>query len=320
VALYDGHLKDASAMNPLLQLAAEQEPPRLLFVAHEMSSEVVNLLASVHQHPKNKLQIAAFSVKMGGATGQLELDDLALLTGATLQGDTVGRPLEKITLADLGKARRVEAGKEELLVVQGGGDSRAIREEIVALQTRLEAAEPGGEEQESLQKRLARLSGSAGVLKIGALTKAARQVLRQKAEQGLKAAAATLEEGVLPGGGIAFVLAAREIDPDSASNEDERMGMIATRKALEAPFFRIFHNAQKPAAAVALHNLLAAGEGHVYDVLRDEVLPAREAGLLDAAKVARRALETAASGAEMALSVDVTVLKKRPVTNVDYEP
>jgi chaperonin GroEL len=257
---------------------------------------------------------------MGGATGQLELDDLALLTGATLQGDTVGRPLEKIALADLGKAMRVEAGKEKLLVVQGEGDSRAIREEIVALQTRLEAAEPGGEEQETLQKRLARFSGSAGVLKIGALTKAARQVLRQKAEQGLKAAAATLEEGVLPGGGIAFVLAAGEIDPDSATNEDERMGMIATRKALEAPFFRIFHNAQKPAAAVALHNVLAAGEGHVYDVLRDEILPAREAGLLDAAKIARRALETAASGAEMALSVDVTVLKKRPVTNVDYEP
>jgi chaperonin GroEL len=171
-----------------------------------------------------------------------------------------------------------------------------------------------------LQKRLARFSGSAGVLKIGARTKAERQVLHSKAEQGLKVALATLAEGVLPGGGIAFVWAAQTIEVDTAVNEDERMGLIATKKALEAPFYRIFENAKKPAAAVALQRVLAAGEGHVYDVLREAIEPAQEAGVMDAAKVLRRVLETAASGAEMALSVDVTVLKKRPMTNFSYEP
>jgi chaperonin GroEL len=131
---------------------------------------------------------------------------------------------------------------------------------------------------------------------------------------------AALEEGVLPGGGIAFVRAAQAIEVESAVHDDERMGLIATKKALEAPFYRIFHNAKKPAAAVALHDCLAAGDGYVYDVLRETIQPAREAGVMDAAKVLRRVLETAASGAEMALSVDVTVLKKRPVTNVSYEP
>lgn len=320
VALYDGHLKDAEKLEPLLHLVSVQKTPHLLFVAHEMSTEVVNLLVGTHQHPKNKLRVVATSLKMGGETGQVELEDLALLTGATVRSDTLGRPLRTITLDDLGQAKRAESDKNGLYVVQGGGDKRAIRNEIEALQSQLEARAADDEDLQGLQKRLARFSGSAGVLKIGARTKAERQVLHSKAEQGLKVALATLAEGVLPGGGIAFVLAAQAIDVDTAVNDDEHMGLIATKKALEAPFYRIFENAKKPAAAVALRQVLAAGERHVYDVLRDAIEPAYEAGIMDAAKVLCRVLETAASGAEMALSVDVTVLKKRPMTNLSYEP
>jgi chaperonin GroEL len=320
VALYDGQPKGAEQVAPLLQLVAEQERPNLLFVAHAMGREVVNLLVGTHQHPKNKLKVVATSIKLGGVSGQAELNDLARLTGATLLGEMVGRSLDSVTLADLGRAKRVESDKNGLYVAQGGGDKRAIRDEVEALQAQLAAMEGGDEASDGLQKRLARLAGSAGVLKIGARTKAERQVLYRKAEQGVKAARAALEEGVLPGGGIAFVWAAREIEVDTAVNDDERMGLIATKKALEAPFYRIFQNAQKPAAAVALHDCLAAGEGYVYDVLHEVIQPAQAAGVIDAAKVLRWALETAASGAEMALSVDVTVLKKRPVTNVGYEP
>jgi chaperonin GroEL len=318
--LYDGHLKDAEAVQPMLDLVAQQEVPNLLFVAHEMSSEVVNLLVGVHQHAQNKVNVVATAIKMGGKTGQVELDDLALLTGATLLGEMVGRPLHTVTLADLGKAKRVESDKNGLYVVQGGGDKRVIREEIAALQAQLAAMPADDDEREGLQKRLARFSGSAGVLKIGALTKPERTVRHQKAEQGLKVALATLAEGVLPGGGIALVRAGEAIDVETAVNDDERMGMIATKKALAAPFYRIFANAKKPAAAVALQDVLAAGEEAVYDVVWERIEPARQAGVMDALKVVRRVLETAASGAEMALSVDVTVLKKRPVTNVGYEP
>jgi len=320
VVLYDGQLKEAEQMEPLLHLVAGQEIPNLLFVAHAMSTEVVNLLVGAHQHPKNKLKVVATSLKLGGVSGQVELDDLARLTGATLLGEMVGRSLQTVTMADLGRAKRVESDKNGLYVVQGGGDKRAIRDEIEALQAQLAAMEADDDARDGLQKRLARFSGSAGVLKIGAHTKAERQVLFRKAEQGLKVGMAALEEGVLPGGGIAFVRAAQAIEVESAAHDDERMGLIATKKALEAPFYRIFQNAKKPAAAVALHDCLAAGDGYVYDVLRETIQPAREAGVMDAAKVLRRVLETAASGAEMALSVDVTVLKKRPVTNVGYEP
>lgn len=320
VVLYDGHLKDGEAAQAMLDLAAQQEVPNLLFVAHEMSSEVVNLLVGVHQHPQNKVKVVAVALKIGGQTGQVALNDLALLTGATLLGEMQGRPLRTVTQADMGKAKRVEADKDGLYVVQGSGDKRAIREEIVALQAQLEGMEADDEEREGVQKRLARFTGSAGILKIGALTKAERQVLHQKAEQGLKVALATLAEGVLPGGGIALVRAAEKIVVNGAVHEDERMGLMAVKKALSAPFYRIFANAKIPGAAVALQDTLAAGETYVYDVVRERIEPAREAGIMDALKVTRRVLETAASGAEMALSVDVTILKKRPVANVDYEP
>ena len=122
------------------------------------------------------------------------------------------------------------------------------------------------------------------------------------------------------GSPVAYVMAAEQIDPESVGEIDVQMGMRAVKQALAAPFNRIFENAKKPAAAVALQDALEAGDGHVFDILADEIKPAKEAGVMDAAKVLRRALETAASGAEMALSVDVTILKKNPRVNVDYEP
>lgn len=322
VALYNGHLQDPDEIRPLFELVAKQKKQNLLLVAHEISGEdIVRFISGAHQHKENELQIVAVGLKMGGDTGQLELDDLALLTGATLQGDMLGRPLTNIKLDDLGQVRRVEAGKESLFVVQGRGNQRAIREQIAHLQAQLDALDPDdGDERPDLQRRIARFSGSAGILKIGALTKPERTVLRQNAEQGSKALAATLAEGVLPGGGIAYVQAAQAIDLETADNPDERMGMLALKNALESPFYAILNNAAISAPAVVLQDVLEAGDGCVFDVINKNICSARDAGIMDAAKILRRALETAASSAEMALSVDVTVLKRRPVTNVDYEP
>ncbi len=320
VLLYDDHLQSTDELATLLTLVSEQDNQNLLFVAHQMNAEVVNYLVSAHSHPENKINIVATAIKMGGLTGLQELEDLALLTGAKIFGGVAGRPLSGITLEDLGTARRVESDKNGLHVIGGSGDKRAVREEIEALQTQLNHLDTNADERGTVQKRLARFSGSSGLLNIGARTKAERQVLRRKAEQGIKAVAATLEEGVLPGGGIAYVIAAQQIDPESVAEIDVQMGMRAVRQALVAPFYRIFENAKKPAPAVALQDALEAGDGHVFDILHDQISLAKEAGVMDAAKVLRRALETAASGAEMALSVDVTVLKKNPRTNVGYDP
>ena len=331
IALYAGHLQDADALNPLLDVAARQEPPHLLLVAHQISGEAVTRLVAAHQQPKSKLRITAVALNIGGEKGHRELDDLALLSGAALLGEGVGRPLESVKVEDLGRAGRIEAGKEALFVVIGGGDERAIREQISAWQRRLDSLPADDDDRDELQMRLTRLSGSAGLLKVGAPTKAERDVLRQKAEQGIKVLAATMAEGVLPGGGIAYARAAAQIDPDQAAHPDERLGMIAVKNALSAPFLQIIKNAHGTgssatggagvtAPAVILNHVLEAGEGCVYNVVHNNIRAARTAGVMDAARIARQVLETAVSGAMMALSVDVTVLKKRPVTNVSYEP
>ena len=331
IALYAGHLQDAEALGPLLDVAARQEPPRLLLVAHQISGEAVNGLVAAHQDPKSELKVTAAALNIGGETGHRELDDLALLSGATLLGEDVGRPLESVKAEDLGRAGRIEVDKEALFVVDGGGDERALRERISAWQGRLDSLPADDDDRDELQMRLTRLSGSAGLLKVGAPTKAERDVLRQKAEQGISVLAATMAEGVLPGGGVAYARAATRIDPDRAASPDEQLGMIAVKNALPAPFLQIIRNAQGSAGSgtdgssakapgVILEQALEAGEGYVYDVVREDVCSARTAGVMDAAGIARQVLETAASGAMMALSVDVTVLKKRPVTNVSYEP
>ena len=232
----------------------------------------------------------------------------------------VGIQGSQVVRQDLGQAGRIEASQKELFVIKGGGDGPAIRDQISALQSRLDTLEADDDERDEVRLRLTRLSGNAGILKIGAHTKAERNVLHQKAEQGIKALAATLAEGVLPGGGIAYVRAAAKINPDQASHPDERMGMAALKQALPAPFFRILQNAHIPAPAVILNDVLASGADNVYDVMQGRICSARDSRVMDATKIIRQVLETAASGAIMALSVDVTVLKRRPVTNENYEP
>ena len=179
IALYAGHLKEADALNPLLDVAARQEPPHLLLVAHQISGEAVTRLVAAHQQPKSKLKVTAVALNIGGEKGHRELDDLALLSGATLLSEDIGRPLESVKMEDLGRAGRIEAGKETLFVVNGEDDERAIRERITAWQRRLDSLPADDDDRDELQMRLTRLSGSAGLLKVGAPTKAERDVLHQ---------------------------------------------------------------------------------------------------------------------------------------------
>jgi chaperonin GroEL len=320
VVAYDGSLQDMDLLRPLMEVISEQDPPTLLLVANELSGTAVDLLVRMHHHPKSKIRIVAAGLKIGGDQGRQELIDLALLTGATVLGEGQGRALSSVKASDLGQAGRVQVTADSIFVTHGKGDARAVRTEVESIHRQILALPEGDDALETLQSRQARLNGSAGVLKIGALTKPERDVQHQQAEQGIKALRAALDGGVLPGGGMALIRAGQAIDPNTAEGPDERMGQIAMKNALKAPFFRILANAQESAPALKLQDVLAAGPDHVYDVRRASIVPASEYGLLDAASVIQHVLKTAVSGAVMALSVDVTVLKSRPVTNVNYDP
>ncbi len=320
VALYAGDLNESDEVGPLLSLIHQQKKRNLFLIAFNISGEALNTLVSAHQNKKNNLSIVAGTLNLGGQGGLRELEDLAILTGATVLGDELGRPLSTIKANELGRVKRAEADKENLYAIQGGGDPKRIREEILSLQTLLDNTMPDDEDIDLMHQRLARLSGSVGILQVGAISKTERDVLAQKAEHAIQALSATLMEGYVPGGGVAYLHAADAIDLDSASNPDERMGMLALKRALKAPFIQLLKNAGISAPEVKMADVMEMDDGTVYHIIEEGFVPAIEAGIVDATKMTRMALETAVSGAVMALSVDVTILKKKPRTNKDYTP
>ena len=320
VALYDNEVRTVADIGPLLTLAKQQPGRKLLFVAPNIIEEALNLLTAVHQHSKHQMNIIGFTINLGGEQGRSQLDDLALLTGATVMGEMMGRPLKNAKLDYLGRAERIEATKDHLYIARGHGDRTLVQEQLADLNTRFDTLAYDDAQRDGMERRIGQLAGRMGVLKVGAYTQPERDVLHQKAERAIRSLKATAEKGYVPGGGVAYARAAQQIDPDQAANADERLGMLAAQKALSAPFLQIMKNAHVAAPEVALNTVLATDERYVFDAVRRQLCPALEAGIVDPTKVVQRALEASASGAAMALSVDVTVLRQRPVTNVDYEP
>ncbi len=317
VAVFDGAVTTVEQVRPVLELALKQKPPHLLLAAHSISGEALTTLVATHtNHPEMK--IAAVALERFGEKLQADLQDLALLSGAQLISPVTGRQLQSIQAADLGRARRSEASTESLFMVGGAGQPAAVRAEIERLQGRAGALPFDDEERQELELRLGRLSGSAAILKIGALTKSERDVYHQKAEQGVKALRATLEEGVLPGGGSAYLHCLEAVEPLTGHATDVQLGATALARALEAPFRQILENAHVENPAVHLQQVIEAGPAHTFDAVCKQVRPARQAGILDPAKVLRVALETATSGANMAISTGTVVLKRKP--RISYQP
>jgi chaperonin GroEL len=312
VAVFAGQLSDAGDLIPLLNLIADETPPQILIVANKITGDALNTLAATHQ--KGAIKIVA--VALNSPAGQLlraETGDLALLTGARVFTADSGETLRAIQRADLGRARRVEAGAEGMVVTGGGGTVKAIREQIESLDHRLRSLDFDDKESPNLQKRLGRLASSVAILKIGALTEAERRYLHQKAEQGIKALRAAVEEGTVIGGGLAYIHCLPAVEALRRSiSDDEALGVKAVMHGLEAPFLRILDNARVPAPRLILEDIRRCGSGYAFDAVRHRIAPAEEARIFDPAKVSRVALETAASGAMLALSTETVVLRKKP--------
>lgn len=335
VVIYDGDLSNAAELEALFDLAqsksiSTKKPFHVCLVARNISGNALNALVTAHVQGSGKEEtgLRVVAVKAGRPGGNLrnDLADLAALTGAELISSDWGRSLSSIKKSDLGRTHRVEASAEELLVVGGRGEPAVLRSQIQTLQIRLQAlyqdgqinTQPGEDPIDELNMRLARFSGNTAILKIGAASKTEREVLRQKAEQGIKALKAALAEGVVPGGGIAYTRCVEAVEAVKADHEDEMMGIQSVARALEAPFKQILMNAGVDAPGVILADIREQDDSFVYDVIQKEMVPAREAGMLDPTMVLRVALETAASGATLGLSTGVVILKRKP--KLSYEP
>jgi chaperonin GroEL len=301
-------------VQPLLELVAQTKARRVVLIAHEIKGTALTTLVTNHQ--QQKIQTIAVALRRPADKRRTDFEDLGVLTGATILTPETGRSLQTIKTTDLGLARRVEADADSIVVVGDAKHAAAVRQQIELLQVRLEGLAPDDDNLDELRFRSARLSGHVGTLKIGAYTKAARDTMRQKADKALRALPLALREGVVPGGGVAYLDCIPAVKAISAGAEEAWGGDILAR-ALEEPFRRIVCNAGVDSPSAMLAEAQRQGPGFGYDVTQGQIVKMAEAGILDAVGVLRLALETAVSGAAMALTTETIVHKRRPETSME---
>lgn len=318
VVLFNGTLSSAEEVLPLIKILSQKEQKNLLLVAQKISDKALDTLVATHVQNKHRLQFVLVDLVQAGENALNDMQDLSLLTGARLFNPVAGDQLAFIKPTDMGSAQRVEADKDYLLVTGGKGDPALIHEQINALQKYLGSLTYDDKQTPEKKMRLGRLSGSLGILKVGAYTQNARDILYQKAQQGVYALQAALDSGVLPGGGTAYLHCIAPIEKMESSDEDECMGYRALVYALRRPFEQLLQNAGEINTGRSAHEILMASPGLVYDIQKRKISLARESGVLDAAQTLIVSLETASSGAQMALSTEVLILKRKP--RISYEP
>ena len=318
VVLFNGNLTTADEVLPTIKILSQSEHKNLLLVAQKISDEALSTLVASYVQNKPKLQFVLVDLVNAGEKALNDMQDLSVLTGARLFNTDTGDQLQAIKPADMGSALYAEANSEYLRVSGGKGDPAALNKRITAMHKYLGSLAFDDDQVTEIEMRLGRLSGSQGILKIGAYTQKERDVLHQKAQQGVKSLQSARKGGVLPGGGTAYLHCIKLVDDMECTDEDERMGYNAVARALRRPFEQLLLNAGEPDSGSPAHQIISSAPGLVFDIMEKKVCQGSEFGILDAAKTLIASLETASSGAQMAISTDVLVLKRNP--KISYEP
>jgi chaperonin GroEL len=233
------------------------------------------------------------------------LEDIAILTGGTVIAEEVGLTLEKASLKDLGQAKRVEIGKEETTIIDGAGDAKQIEGRVKAIRKQIDEA-TSDYDREKLQERVAKLAGGVAVIKVGAATEVEMKEKKARVEDALHATRAAVEEGIVPGGGVALIRARAGIAKLKGENHDQDAGIKIVARALEEPLRMIADNAGDEPSVVL--NKVAEGKANYgYNAATGEYGDMVEMGVLDPTKVTRYALQNAASVAGLILTTDAMV-------------
>ncbi|HSV86646.1 MAG TPA: TCP-1/cpn60 chaperonin family protein, partial [Levilinea sp.] len=234
----------------------------------------------------------------------------AVLTNATVISEETGRKLETVTVVDLGRAEKVVSDKDNTTLVGGKGKEAEIRGRIEQIRIEIDKT-TSDYDREKLQERLAKLSGGVAIIRVGAATETELKEKKHRVEDALSATRAAVEEGIVPGGGVALVNAIASLVDLKMETEDEQIGVNIVRKSLEVPMRRIVENAGKDGSVIVQtikQKHLDDGNLHLgYDVMRDEYVDLVEGGVIDPAKVTRGALENAASIASMILTTEALI-------------